>query len=158
MPLLRRTSTVTDVAAPAEPATAATLTPADLTHLRDEPDPDPLVEEAAERLRGAIVSLDARDEWGRRLPWRQVARIALGPVVTQLRDAQTAARLMAATQPSAPEPVEQRDIVLDVIHAMLRETHLTGDAAMAGEEPELFEPHAVEGELPTPGEMPFWPA
>jgi len=153
--LLRRTTTATDVAAtaPAASAPAATgdidVALAQLEHLRDEPDPDPLVEEAAERLRGALVSLDARDEWGRRLAWRQVARIALGPVVTELRDAQTAARLMAATQPAGPEPVEQRDVVLDVIHAMLRETHLPG--AMAGDEPELFE-------APSRDEMPFWPA
>ncbi|HEU5034247.1 MAG TPA: hypothetical protein VFT62_05750 [Mycobacteriales bacterium] len=69
--------------------------------LRDETDPDPLVEQAAERLRQALHTLEARDEWGRALAWRQVARIALGPILTQLRDAETAMRLKDAVAPAA---------------------------------------------------------
>ena|SRR5947209_607302 len=87
-------------AAPAEPL----LSPAGLAAMRDEHDPDPLVEEATDRLRASLTALDARDEWGRQLAWRQVARIALGPVLTQLRDAQTAARLTTATSEAVSEP------------------------------------------------------
>ncbi|HET6817866.1 MAG TPA: hypothetical protein VFH66_11625 [Mycobacteriales bacterium] len=79
-------------------ASPATVEPED-SFLRDEVDPDPLVEEAVERLRDALGTLVARDEWGRPLPWRQVARIAIGPLLTQLRDVQTAAQLLDATRP-----------------------------------------------------------
>lgn len=73
----------------------------DLT-LRDERDPDPLVEEATQRLRDRLQSLEAVDEWGRPLPWRHVARIALGSLVTpRVRDAVTADALAEAV---APEP------------------------------------------------------
>jgi hypothetical protein len=72
----------------------------DQRRLRDETDPDPLVEQAAERLRQALHTLEARDEWGRPLAWRQVARIALGPILTQLRDAETAMRLKDAVAPA----------------------------------------------------------
>jgi hypothetical protein len=77
MPRRRRTEQLDAVA---QFQAEAGLDPAELARLRDERDPDPLLEEATERLRAALVHLDARDEWGRRLAWRQVARIALGPV------------------------------------------------------------------------------
>jgi hypothetical protein len=81
--------------------------PVDRRALRDEADPDPLVEEAAERLRAALVALDARDEWGRAIAWRQVARIAVGPLLTQLRDSQTTAELLDATRPADSAIPEQ---------------------------------------------------
>lgn len=81
---------------------------ADDLALRDEIDPDPLVEEAVERLRAALSVLTARDEWGRSLAWRQVARIAIGPLVTQLRDVQTASTLLEVTRPD-PTAVPQQD-------------------------------------------------
>jgi hypothetical protein len=109
----------------------------DVAALRDEPDPDPLVEQAADRLRAALTSLEARDEWGRALAWRQVARIALGPLVTELRDSQTAARLLAATRP-APTTEPPAEAEVDIFD---------GDDSAA--------PTAT---LPTPTEMPFWPA
>ena len=81
------------------------LSPVGLAELRDQVDPDPLVEQATDRLRAALTSLDARDEWGRQLAWRQIARIAIGPLLTELRDAQTAARLTEATGQVMPQPV-----------------------------------------------------
>ena len=63
--------------------------------LRDEPDLDPVVEAAAQRLREKLGSLDAVDEWGRPLAWRQVARIALGDLASpRVRDALTVDRLL----------------------------------------------------------------
>lgn len=64
--------------------------------LRDEVDLDPVVEEMAERLRSQLGSLSATDEFGRSLAWRKVVRIALGPELTRLRDAATAAVLWDA--------------------------------------------------------------
>ena len=81
------------------------LSPVGLAELRDQVDPDPLVEQATDRLRAALTSLDARDEWGRQLAWRQIARIAVGPLLTELRDAQTAARLTEATGHVMTQPV-----------------------------------------------------
>jgi hypothetical protein len=102
MSMLRRREGTVPVAADPErvDAAAAATEPHDLA-LRDEVDPDPVVEEAADRLRAALSSLVARDEWGRELAWRQVARIAVGPLVTQLRDAQTTSQLLDATRPPA---------------------------------------------------------
>jgi hypothetical protein len=77
----------------------------DAAALRDEVDIDPMVEQATERLREALTRLDARDEWGRALAWRQVSRIVLGPVLTQLRDSETALRLLRAQATEVPEPV-----------------------------------------------------
>ena len=88
--------------APPAPPPAVVADPVNLEaeRLRGEADPDAMIEAAAERLRLALQSLDAIDEWGRRLAWRQVARIALGPLLTELRDAQTALRLASAVPPS----------------------------------------------------------
>jgi hypothetical protein len=67
--------------------------------LRDERDPDPIVEEATERLRQELSDLGAVDAWGRPLAWRQVARIALGTLATpRVRDALTAEALADAVQ------------------------------------------------------------
>jgi hypothetical protein len=86
----------------AEPQAA--VLPEDAAALRDEVDIDPLVEEATTRLREALTRLDARDEWGRALAWRHVSRIVLGPVLTQLRDSETALRLLRAQATEVPEP------------------------------------------------------
>ncbi|HET7311520.1 MAG TPA: hypothetical protein VFJ17_09360 [Mycobacteriales bacterium] len=96
MPLLRRETAVVHTAGPVEQDSP------DADALRHETDPDPVIEEAAERLRAALTCLDARDEWGRAIPWRQVARIALGPLASRLRDAETAALLSAATDTAVP--------------------------------------------------------
>ena len=99
--LPRRAETATNAADRFAGDVVPTGIDVDAVALRDEADPDPLVEEAVERLRGALTSLVARDEWGRPLAWRQIARIAIGPLLTQLRDAQTASQLLDATRPGA---------------------------------------------------------
>jgi hypothetical protein len=58
--------------------------PALAARLRDEADPDPVVEEAAQRLRDTLSRLDAADEWGRPVAWHLVARIALGAVLPEV--------------------------------------------------------------------------
>ena len=42
--------------------------------LRNEVDPDPLIEEMVGRLREGLGTLVAIDEWGRPLAWRNVVR------------------------------------------------------------------------------------
>ena len=75
--------------------------------LRQEQDPDPFIEAATQRLREQLGSLSAVDEWGRPLAWRQVARIALGPLVTaRVRDAVTADVLAEAVVADVPAVVE----------------------------------------------------
>lgn len=54
------------------------------TRLRTAVDQDPVVEEAAQRLRDSLSHLDARDEWGRPVAWHLVARIALGAVLPEV--------------------------------------------------------------------------
>lgn len=81
--------------------------------LRDEPDPDVLVEEMVQRLRSQLRSLDAVDEYGRPVSWRNVVRIAVGPALARLRDADTAAGVQDAVPPSferavRPGPSERR--------------------------------------------------
>lgn len=76
--------------------------------LRDEADPDPLVEQMVDRLRAGLGSLAATDEFGRQLAWRNVVRLAVGPSLPCLRDAETAALLWDAVtehEPPAAEPV-----------------------------------------------------
>jgi hypothetical protein len=68
--------------------------------LRAEVDPDPLVEEMTARLREGLSSLVAVDEWGRELAWRNVVRMALGPLGGRLRDAEQAAEIAVALLPS----------------------------------------------------------
>ena len=79
--------------------------------LRNEVDPDPLVEEMVGRLREGLSSLVAVDEWGRPLAWRNVVRLALGPLAGRLRDTEQALELAvsmmpapAETAPAAPAP------------------------------------------------------
>lgn len=61
------------------------------TRLRDEPDPDPLVEAMTERLRKACPASLSLDEWGRPLAYRHVVRMALTaiplPLVVELAQA-----------------------------------------------------------------------
>ena len=85
--------------------------------LRDEVDPDPVVEEAVQRLRNEVSRMVAFDSWGRPLAWRHIVRIAVGPMIGDLRDSQTAARIgqALAEPPAAVEPqpvaVEQQEPV-----------------------------------------------
>jgi hypothetical protein len=81
------------------------------TALRDQVDPDPLVEEATARLREQLLALDAVDAWGRPLAWRQVARIALGTLATpRVRDALTADVLEDAVTSERPAPELERSV------------------------------------------------
>ena len=75
--------------------------------LRDERDPDPMIEEMAARLRGGLSRLEAYDEWGRPLAWRNVVRLAVGPMVSQLRDTQTAAEIATTMLAAGSEPVAE---------------------------------------------------
>jgi hypothetical protein len=101
--------------------------------LRDEVDVDPIVEEATDRLRGELRTLVARDEWGRELPWRYVARIALGPVLTRLRDQETTIRLLEATRQApdvAPESTPD-DPALGALEVALEQAPIIEQAAPA---------------------------
>jgi hypothetical protein len=84
------------------------------TALRDQVDPDRLVEEATARLRDQLQSLDAVDAWGRPLAWRQVARIALGSLASpRVRDALTADVLADAVTQDVPDAGEVRSVSPD---------------------------------------------
>lgn len=61
---------------------------------RNAVDPDPLVEAMVERLRSSLSGLVALDEYGRPVAWRAVVRVALGPTLSRLRDAETSLALM----------------------------------------------------------------
>jgi hypothetical protein len=91
---------------PTAPVRTIDLGRHDVDPLKHEADPDPLIEAAAQRLREQLSALTATDEWGRPVPWRHVARIALGPLVTpRVRDAVTSDVLAdAVTEEVAPEP------------------------------------------------------
>jgi hypothetical protein len=82
--------------------------------LRDETDIDPLVEDATARLRESLTQLEARDEWGRTIPWRHVARIVLGPLLTQLRDSETAFRLLQAHGDLPPAPEASPEVAVEI--------------------------------------------
>lgn len=71
--------------------------------LRSAADPDPLVEQMVERLRVSLSDLVALDEYGRPVPWRQVVRLALGPTLGQLRDAETSLALMQRVMDLPPD-------------------------------------------------------
>jgi hypothetical protein len=75
-------------------------------HLRDESDPDPLIEEMVERLRTGLSSLTAIDEWGRPIAWRNVVRLALGPLSNRLRDTEQALEIAVSMLPPTAEAVE----------------------------------------------------
>jgi hypothetical protein len=83
--------------------------------LRDEPDPDPAVEEALQRLRSQVSEFVAYDEWGRPLAWRHVVRIVLGPLISDLRDSQTAARLGVALTETEPVPTPPTEAPASVV-------------------------------------------
>lgn len=78
----------------------AGLSPSQSLELRNEVDPDPFIEEMVASLRDKLSTLEAYDEWGRPLAWRNVVRLAVGPVAGQLRDTQTAADLAVALLPN----------------------------------------------------------
>jgi hypothetical protein len=71
--------------------------------LRNEVDPDPLIEEMVGRLRDGLGTLVAIDEWGRPLAWRNVVRLALGPLAGRLRDTEQALELAVSLIPPTPE-------------------------------------------------------
>jgi hypothetical protein len=76
--------------------------------LRDEPDPDPLIEEMVERLRHGLSSLNAVDEWGRPIAWRNVVRLALGPLANKLRDTEQALELAVSMLPATGEAAAEQ--------------------------------------------------
>jgi hypothetical protein len=80
--------------------------------LRDETDPDPIIEELVARLRDSLGSLYALDEWGRPLAWRQVVRLAVGPTAARLRDAETAVALAEAASRVAREDDRSAPVTL----------------------------------------------
>ena len=71
--------------------------------LRDEVDPDPLIEEMVARLREGLGTLVAIDEWGRPLAWRNVVRLALGPLAGKLRDTEQALEIAVSMIPPSSE-------------------------------------------------------
>jgi hypothetical protein len=71
--------------------------------LRNEIDPDPLIEEMVARLRDGLSAMDAVDEWGRPMAWRNVVRLALGPLASKLRDTEQALELAVSMIPPAEE-------------------------------------------------------
>jgi hypothetical protein len=94
-----------------EPEVRVAAAPED-SWLREEPDPDPLIEAMVQRLREGLGTLSATDEWGRPLSWRNVVRMAVGPMHSRLRDLETAAALAAELVPATedagtPEPVAE---------------------------------------------------
>ena len=144
MALLRRSTPSADVdTAPGRGTADDGLALLDWATLRDEVDSDPLVEEATERLRAALTVLEPRDEWGRPIAWRQVARIALGPLVTQLRDSLTANRLLDATRPAPAAAATDLFATTEAPGSESTDKAAGGDGVLR---------------LPTPVEMPFWPA
>jgi hypothetical protein len=80
--------------------------------LRREPDVDPLVEAATERLRQSLGSLAATDTYGRQLAWREVVRIALADLDSpRVRDAVTAELLSEALLPGLPRRRPKKEAV-----------------------------------------------
>lgn len=73
---------------------------------RDAVDPDPLVEAMVERLRSSLTGLVALDEYGRPVAWRAVVRVALGPALSQLRDAETVLALLEHNQQAGVRAVD----------------------------------------------------
>jgi hypothetical protein len=76
--------------------------------LRNEIDPDPLIEEMVNRLREGLSNMHAVDEWGRPLAWRNVVRLALGPLASRLRDTEQALELAVSMIPAPEEPEDRR--------------------------------------------------
>jgi hypothetical protein len=90
-----------------EPAVRVEM-PAEDPLLRNEIDPDPLIEEMVARLRSGLTTLHAVDEWGRPLAWRNVVRLALGPLAGRLRDTEQALELAVSMIPVPEEPTDRR--------------------------------------------------
>jgi hypothetical protein len=90
---------------PARPATSW-LPEVDASY-RDDVDPDPLVEAMVERLRSSLSGLVALDEYGRPVAWRVVVRVALGPTLSQLRDAETSLALLQHVQRPVDRQAQQ---------------------------------------------------
>jgi len=130
-------------------------------HLRDEPDPDPLVEALTARLRKQFPASLSCDEWGRPVAYRHVVRAALSalpPHVTrELAERlsehdepaaadQEPAELQTQEMPAAPPPTRQPvtaglGTLLPTAYADLDETIASfGDPAGAGAQPALSEP------------------
>ena len=99
---------------------------------REDVDPDPLVEAMVERLRSSLSGLVALDEYGRPVAWRAVVRVALGPTLSRLRDAETSLALLQHGQqpvaaqaalvhvtslPDQPPPVESAPAPVDPLSA-----------------------------------------
>lgn len=98
--------------------------PADDPVLRNEQDPDPLIEEMVQRLRDGLSSLSAYDEWGRPLAWRNVVRLAVGPLSGRLRDAETAVTVaahLAEPEQQPAEPVVLSEAVQDAVQEAVHE-------------------------------------
>jgi hypothetical protein len=128
----------------AEPETAPFPADPELA-LRDEPDPDPLIEEMTERLRAGLGSLIAVDEWGRTLAWRNVVRLAVGPLSGRLRDAETAAVIATSLAPEEPEPAAE--VAAEVAAEPEPEPEPVAEVAeVAGPEAEVAEPEAEVAE------------
>ena len=133
--------------------------------LRDERDPDPTVDEAVERLRRDVSELVAYDEWGRPLAWRHVARIVLGPLVSDLRDSQTAARLgqhIAEPVAQAQAQVEESDapaasVEMPPASIQLPET-AAGVPAAPVDAPAPFSPPVAPPATPSASAGLGWPA
>jgi hypothetical protein len=93
--------------ADADPAVLET-TPEPDPLLRNEVDPDPLIEEMVGRLREGLSSMVAVDEWGRPLAWRNVVRLALGSLAGRLRDTEQALEIaVSMIPPTAEDPSEE---------------------------------------------------
>lgn len=93
-----------------------------MAHLRDESDPDPLVEALTARLRKQFPGSLSRDEWGRPVAYRHVVRAALAalpPHVTR----ELAERLSEHDEPAELSPAY---VDLDEPAASLPETTGTG--------------------------------
>jgi hypothetical protein len=97
--------------------------------LRNEVDPDPLIEEMVGRLREGLGTLVAIDEWGRPLAWRNVVRLALGPLAGKLRDTEQALEIAVSMIPPSPEA----QAVVAEVTAELQELADAAEARAAAE-------------------------
>jgi hypothetical protein len=97
--------------------------------LRNEVDPDPLIEEMVGRLREGLGTLVAIDEWGRPLAWRNVVRLALGPLAGKLRDTEQALEIAVSMIPPSPEA----QAVVAEVTAELQELSDAAEARAAAE-------------------------
>ena len=115
-----------------EPVLHLTAPPEEDPLLRNEIDPDPLIEEMVARLRDGLSSLHAVDEWGRPLAWRNVVRRALGPRAGRLRDTEQARELAGSKIPVPEEPQDRR----------------VADRRASEEEPEVEAPAVLDEAAP----------